>query len=830
MATTNVKILLRRGLREHIGVDTLDTGEMGFAYDTNQVFIGIDEAIDEVQFDVFANAHAIIQTWLDSDDNPYQHLDLRVDEDLIIRGVPDVDVMIGAMHFYLQDVEWDGEVDFTAGEIIYLKQFLYADDRVLSSEIDKGKTYVIKVLGNTDYTLLGAEENKVNVKFTATATGPLNGTGEVLQVIGTEDYTQGSVISTSYDPARDRTDTTIYLRHNTPIFAQDIAPQRDFYNMNESEWGIFEWNGSEWVHHTVDHVYDQEPQNADLNYSGSMIKPLDTVGIIGDVAVVVGRSTVRYWKKRTWGWALLGKDHVETGNATIVGGGAELHHLPDNITQAYDLDPHGKWTITITRFKGTDLETVRVYDHPDIVNPNTEPNIVFWFFDTGVYGYNGEPLVHGDIYIDSEAIDGGELVPGRDEISIIYHYKKEDFQFHTTDIETQDVVQTPLDRPDRRSNNNPLAPGDYYIDYSRDLQQGLKLILSEFDSLEPRLASIPEGLNVDSMTLDEVNDYFRYNDTFVPIFTMEKIALQDMLPDQLVYGLPDIDGGTATITLRERDDFGSENFTDYEYNNTHRSLYFTKERVGSVEQTDFADTIYVEHADVPEFEAPYYARSRRNVEVITENSYNQLFADQHLSALSHHTGRRSSLFRKIYDIESGVFLRYLHDVCTTFFVDYSLIQKNSSKTFLRVGQLKVINGYPHGMQFAKLTDDHTEMWQDFNNDNFAEMYPEQEFSNIQFDVKREDVIRVANQTELAINNWFETPMNTSGFVGKTKQVGDDVIITSQDPLWDYTTVVNDLVNSLQTATAEKGEDLQIYFQQDPGYNVEISYTVKRWSM
>jgi len=110
------------------------------------------------------------------------------------------------------------------------------------------------------------------------------------------------------------------------------------------------------------------------------------------------------------------------------------------------------------------------------------------------------------------------------------------------------------------------------------------------------------------------------------------------------------------------------------------------------------------------------------------------------------------------------------------------------------------------------------------------MYPEQEFSNIQFDVKREDVIRVANQTELAINNWFETPMNTTGIVGRTKQVGDDVIITSQDPLWDYTTMVNDLVNSLQSATAEKGDDLQIYFQQDPGYNVEISYTVKRWSM
>ena len=69
MAITNVKILLRRGLRSEIGVDTLDTGEMGFTTDTNQLFVGIDDAIDEIQFDAFANAHAVIQTWLDSDDN-----------------------------------------------------------------------------------------------------------------------------------------------------------------------------------------------------------------------------------------------------------------------------------------------------------------------------------------------------------------------------------------------------------------------------------------------------------------------------------------------------------------------------------------------------------------------------------------------------------------------------------------------------------------------------------------------------------------------------------------------------------------------------------------
>ena len=100
MAITNVKILLRRGLREEIGVDTLETGEMGFTTDTNQLFVGIDESINEVQFDAFANAHAVIQTWLDSNDNPEPGL--KVDEDLVIRNVQDVDALIGAMHFYLE--------------------------------------------------------------------------------------------------------------------------------------------------------------------------------------------------------------------------------------------------------------------------------------------------------------------------------------------------------------------------------------------------------------------------------------------------------------------------------------------------------------------------------------------------------------------------------------------------------------------------------------------------------------------------------------------------------------------------------------------------------
>lgn len=123
-----------------------------------------------------------------------------------------------------------------------------------------------------------------------------------------------------------------------------------------------------------------------------------------------------------------------------------------------------------------------------------------------------------------------------------------------------------------------------------------------------------------------------------------------------------------------------------------------------------------------------YGRPRRNVEVITENSFNQMFADQHLSSLSNATGLRSSLFAKTLLDPTGNFLSYNKNVCTTFFIDYSLKQIGSTATYVRVGTLKVINGVPQGIAQTKLTDDNTEIWQD-DGDNIAEV---DEFSNINF--------------------------------------------------------------------------------------------------
>jgi|TARA_B110000495_G_scaffold24635_1_gene17576 hypothetical protein len=127
-----------------------------------------------------------------------------------------------------------------------------------------------------------------------------------------------------------------------------------------------------------------------------------------------------------------------------------------------------------------------------------------------------------------------------------------------------------------------------------------------------------------------------------------------------------------------------------------------------------------------------YGRARRNVEVLTENSFNQAFTNMHLEAHEAATGKRSDLFKKSLATTSGTFLKYVKTGSTSFFIDYSLKQVGASKTFVRVGTLKVINGaaiLPTPIAQAKLTDENTEIWIDTNTDTIVDS---DEVSNIEF--------------------------------------------------------------------------------------------------
>jgi hypothetical protein len=176
---------------------------------------------------------------------------------------------------------------------------------------------------------------------------------------------------------------------------------------------------------------------------------------------------------------------------------------------------------------------------------------------------------------------------------------------------------------------------------------------------------------------------------------------------------------------------------------------------------------------VDHFYANLFASERKNVEVLTENSFSQVYANMHLQTHTSADGRRPDLFKKellINDASTpltiGTFLKYAAADCTSFFIDYSLKQVGTvgsgpAITFVRVGTLQIINGVPHGITEAKLTDTNTEIHRDVNFD-----------STLDFD---------------------------------------------------------DLSNIVFTAVID-GTDMKVNYTQDVGFTTEISYTVKRWSM
>jgi hypothetical protein len=132
------------------------------------------------------------------------------------------------------------------------------------------------------------------------------------------------------------------------------------------------------------------------------------------------------------------------------------------------------------------------------------------------------------------------------------------------------------------------------------------------------------------------------------------------------------------------------------------------------------------------FYANIFASERKNVEVLTENSFSQAYTNMHLQSHTSADGRRPDLFKKDLTTTSGTFLKYAKTDSTSFFIDYSLKQVGTSPaiTFVRVGRIQVINGaaITPVIAQAKLTDNNTEIWQD-DGDNVAQA---DEFSNIVF--------------------------------------------------------------------------------------------------
>jgi len=184
---TNVKILLRRGLRSELSASGLDAGELGYTEDTKQLYVGTTALVDEIIFDPFANAQSIVQTYLNlsvSSGGPTEQ-GREIDEDLIIRSVSNVPVLLNDMATYgiITAGAFEPTVSVTAGS------FVSVSDPAGLFVI--GREYIVEVSGTTDFTLIGAADSNVGTTFTATGNGTETYSASSF-VIGTE-YTIVSI-------------------------------------------------------------------------------------------------------------------------------------------------------------------------------------------------------------------------------------------------------------------------------------------------------------------------------------------------------------------------------------------------------------------------------------------------------------------------------------------------------------------------------------------------------------------------------------------------------------------------------------------------------------
>lgn len=735
MSTQNVKILLRRGLRSQLTNTKLATGEMGFTTDTNQLFVGIDPSVNEIQFDPFVNAHAVIQSWLESSDNPFPGLE--VDEDLVIRNIPNrdsdgneidgVDVILKAMQFFIQTIVLTDSTALVTSDELFQYRFIYGNDVVDNENLEAGSTYrILDTDGdNSEFfnSITGADRvwakyDNVTIRDDYENDVTPSGSPMLIKVIDVRYHTHGKVIT--------KTDPNIFaveVSEGLPYFIQDAPNNENYYHFNgnednilTSDFGLFKYDGSVWAKQDViiiDEVNDGDKIET-YDFDGvELDKPKDTYGTNGDYAVVTKSSKIAYWHKVNDSWEVLGADKV---NSVVLGHDELIENtatqtIPDSIMEIVALYPDGRFVIELDENFDADAES--------------------WVEVTADINLN-----------DSTITIDKELDCIEDQLKISYYYNN-DFQFSSNppvEFTNQDGTYSP---PTVRSTGDALQADDHYVYTDKDIGTGLKLNMFKWSSADGRHVHTP-----------------------TPFYITDEIAQENAPNSVLVYARPY--GSHAILELRQRDYATSEMWYPFD-NSDVLSYYFSKNNTPKVNDEDSMYAISV--SGDYDFPAAFYGRARTNVEVVTENSFNQLFADQHLTSQDEYTGIRPSLFKKVLPNSEGVFLKYDKNICTTFFIDYSLKQSKDDVTFLRVGQLKVINGYPHGIEKIKLTDENTEIWQD-DNDGVADR---DEFSNVSFSTAIQDI----------------------------------------DP---------------NPAIEVDGKNIFIMYTQELGWNTEISYTVKRWTM
>jgi len=846
---TNVKILLRRGLRNELAGDTLSAGEMGYTTDTNQLYVGVEEAINELRFDPFANAHAVIQSWLDSADCPVSGL--TVDEDLVVTDIPSgqIDNIITALNTYTQTLVFNSSTaTFTVGELLTqynqkrtvltspnvipdinsitanftiegevltpttqsLADLLTGlqtsstlkTENVISQVVSDGNTsklkfcridgkelkitfpatvltagafvigntYTILLPGTTDFTLIGAVDSKNGTVFKATGVGTGTGTAtyDTADAIG---FTQNifSVTGGSFVTGTEYTITSLgtdTLATHTPV--QFVV-------------------GVEYTILTVG-TTDFTLVGSANNNVGTTFTATGTGSGTGTATFV--ESTVQAnWESAGAPASLTAGSFVSEDEYTIVTVGTtdftKFGSANNNVGTTFTATSDGEEQYTAGTFTIGRVYTISDIGTTDFTLIGANSNTIGHSFTaTGTGSGTGDAYFTGTGTATSVIVGSTFTASGfglvSDGIATWDNGVNTVAELTGYDVYANGTITA-------SAPNKIITAGEFVVGRVYTIVTSGTTDYTLIGSTDSNVGTVftatgvgagtgtakEDGTTTVTVQVNEFSDYFGYLQEGITTVTagafVSGTEYKILVPGTTDFTLIGAtNSNVGTIFTATGVGAGTGTATTIEpYANAPDTTEFYK--FGTPSTPDYSalspavDTTSV--TDGTEAKIGLFGSKRKNVEVLTEESRNQLFTNQHLKSYSASTGLRSDLYKKELAGTTGTFLSYDADEATTFFIDYSLKQVGSSIIFVRTGTLRMINGVPQEIDLAKLTDTNVEVHQDTNTDTIVDA---NEMSNIVF----------------------------------------TAVIDGTSP----------------------NQNIKVNYTQDTNFTTEISYTVKRWTM
>jgi len=733
---TNVKILLRRGKRAELTGQTLVSGEMGYTTDTNQLYVGTEVAVNEIRFDPFTNAHATIQSWLDSADCPTANL--KIDEDLVITDIPagQIDLIMTALNTYSQSIVFNTVIaTFNLGEL--LTQYKKKPTILTSPNL-------IPVVGNITSTFTVEGETITVSAVTATsllATLQANVAISAAKVIVTTNVDVNKLIFTKIDGGE------LNLTFPTTADATAIGFTQSVLSVNAGSFVV----GTSYT------ITSLGTDSLVTVSAGSFV--VSTVYTI----LTLGTTTQAQWN-------------------TTAGTSAVTYSIGDTFTAA----DTGTGTGTATRVSSTIQTNWQLAGAPAVTAAGsfvvgTKYSIV----SAGTTTFTSFGSADNNVGTIFTATNVGvqEVAAG----SFVVGYQYTISTIGNTDFTTIGATANTVGLLFTAS---AVGSGTGFANY-----QGTGIATSVIVGTVFTATGVGQGDG--TVTYDNGAN------------TVAAIAGYDVYANGKIKSATQAGGNTTVVAeVDENSDYFNykqEGVSAKPYSNApDNSAYFYFGTPSTANYSTLSPS--VESTSVSgntDTKIGLFGHKRMNVEVLTEESRNQLFANQHLVSHASSTGLRSDLYKKElavtevtinatacvegkqYEIVStgttdftlngsanstvgtrftanatvpvgtgtvkqiGTFLKYPKGDSTSFFIDYSLKQTDGSDTFVRVGTLRVINGVPQSINKTSITDTNAEVWQD-DGDNIAQS---DEFSNITFNA-------VLRDNDLEINYTQSTTFST----------------------------------------------------------------------